>query len=257
MIKIVFFDVDGTLLPFDSKKIPKSTKDALRELRKRGVKTVISTGRDLGELKKLPVMSMNFDGFVTLNGQLCFDDDYHIIASTPIDGDEMKILKDLFNAKKIPFVLIDSNKRYINYVNDLVVKTQEQTNGTIPEVGKYKGEKIYQICAFVSRKERKLLEEMLEDCKITSWNKNGIDIIARGGGKDKGIEQFLEEEGIAKDEAMAFGDGENDISMLEYVGVGVAMGNASDQVKKVANYVTTDVDDDGIANALRHYGLID
>ena len=56
---------------------------------------------------------------------------------------------------------------------------------------------------------------------------------------------------------MAFGDGENDMEMLRYVGIGVAMGNASDAVKAAADYVTDTVDDDGIEKALRHFGLID
>ena len=55
---------------------------------------------------------------------------------------------------------------------------------------------------------------------------------------------------------MAFGDGENDISMLEFAGIGVAMGNAGDEVKAIADYVTDSVDDDGIEKALVHFGLI-
>ena len=63
--------------------------------------------------------------------------------------------------------------------------------------------------------------------------------------------------GIDREETMAFGDGENDMEMLRYVGIGVAMGNASDAVKAAADYVTDTVDDDGIEKALRHFGLID
>ena len=60
-----------------------------------------------------------------------------------------------------------------------------------------------------------------------------------------------------KEEIMAFGDAENDIDMLEYAGIGIAMGNGDDGVKAVADFVTRDIDEDGIAYALKHFGLID
>jgi hydroxymethylpyrimidine pyrophosphatase-like HAD family hydrolase len=62
---------------------------------------------------------------------------------------------------------------------------------------------------------------------------------------------------ISTDEIMAFGDAANDISMLEYANIGIAMGNASDEVKKHADFVTTDIDDDGIYNALKYFQIID
>lgn len=63
-------------------------------------------------------------------------------------------------------------------------------------------------------------------------------------------------ENIAIADTMAFGDGGNDIAILRQAGIGVAMGNANDDVKAVANYITSSVDDDGIANALKHFGVI-
>ena len=77
-----------------------------------------------------------------------------------------------------------------------------------------------------------------------------------GGGKSAGMQIFLDKYGFNRSESMAFGDGENDKEMLEYAGIGVAMGNAKDSVKAVADYVTDSVDDNGIENALRHFGLI-
>ncbi|MDR0348571.1 MAG: HAD hydrolase family protein, partial [Tannerella sp.] len=68
--------------------------------------------------------------------------------------------------------------------------------------------------------------------------------------------RILEHYGISLSETMAFGDGGNDIPMLQHVACGIAMGNASDEVKAVAGYVTDSVDDDGLTNALRHFGLI-
>lgn len=74
---------------------------------------------------------------------------------------------------------------------------------------------------------------------------------AKGNTKQNGINQIISHFGIRLEETMAFGDGGNDISMLRHAGIGVAMGNANDEVKASADYVTTSVDEDGIANALR------
>ena len=71
-----------------------------------------------------------------------------------------------------------------------------------------------------------------------------------------GIQSVMEHYGLSPDEVMAFGDGENDLPMLRYAGIGVAMGSASDFVKSQADYVTGTVDELGILRALEHYGLV-
>ena len=259
MIKAIFFDVDGTLLSQKQGKVPISTRRALRRVRKKGLKIFIATGRHMIELSRLPVMEIPFDGYLTLNGNLILDENKKAYAGTPISPDEVEVLSGIFRAKKIPFVMISADKRFINYVDDVVVETQATTHGTIPDVGSvsdYDGDKIYQCIAFVHDRERKVLDEILDECSITSWNPTGIDIVARGSGKAAGIAQFIEEQDLDRSEVMAFGDGENDIEMLKFAGIGVAMGNASDEVKAAADYVTDSVDNNGIENALKHFGLI-
>ena len=142
-------------------------------------------------------------------------------------------------------------------MNETVIRTQVETKGTVPEVGTYEGEKVYQILAFVPEHQKKLLDDLLDECTVTSWNDTGIDIIPKSGGKNAGIQQYLDEQGIDRNEIMAFGDGENDMKMLQFAGIGVAMGNASDTVKAAADYVTDTVDNDGVEKALRHFGLIE
>lgn len=68
---------------------------------------------------------------------------------------------------------------------------------------------------------------------------------------------FSELMGILPEEMMAFGDAKNDMDMMEYAGIGIAMGNAEESLKEIADYVTTGVDDDGIMNVLRKYNLLD
>ena len=256
-IKAIFFDVDGTLLSQRQNDVPESTRRALRKLRARGVQTVVATGRHMIEFSKLPVGDIPFDGYLMLNGNLLLDADRKVYAGTPIDRGEMEVLAQIFRAKRIPFVMIGENERYINYVNETVVRTQAETKGTVPEVGTYDGEKVYQILAFVPEHQKKLLDELLDECAVTSWNDTGIDIIPKNGGKAEGIQHYLEEHGLDRSEIMAFGDGENDAEMLRFAGIGVAMGNAGDAVKAAADYVTDTVDNDGIEKALRHFGLIE
>lgn len=256
-IRVIFFDIDGTLLSHSSGSVPLSTIEAIRKLQKKGIKAVVATGRDLTEMKKLPLDGIDFDGYLTLNGNICLDRDEKMFAGNEIDPGEVEVLVSIFQAGRIPFVLIGEDKRYINYVDDVVIQTQESTHGTIPDIGEYSGEKIYQCLAFVNSETREKLEALLDHCTITSWNETGIDIIAKIGGKAAGIQKFLDKEKLKRSQTMAFGDGENDKSMLRYAGIGVAMGNAGEALKNDADYVTADIDDDGIEKALLHFGLIE
>ena len=82
------------------------------------------------------------------------------------------------------------------------------------------------------------------------------DILPEGGGKPNGLAAMLKHFGWTRDEAIAFGDGGNDVTMLDYAGIGVAMGNACDTAKQAADYVTDDIMKDGLAKALGHFHLI-
>ena len=256
-IKAVFFDVDGTLLSHTLNDVPKSAREALKKLQDNGIKIIVATGRHMIEYRKLPVADIPFDGYLTLNGNLMLDENKRMYAGTHIDYGEMEVLARIFEADKIPSVFIGENTRYINYINDTVIRTQEETKGTVPDVGEWYGENIYQILAFIPNSYKEKLNVFLDQCEVTSWNDNGLDIIPKGGGKAAGIQKYLDKYGVKQEETMAFGDAENDIEMLKFVGIGVAMGNASDSVKEIADYVTADIDEDGIEKALKHFGLID
>ena len=113
-----------------------------------------------------------------------------------------------------------------------------------------------QLIVFCSPEQEAGLIARMPSCETTRWTPLLCDVMPRGGGKHVGIRKTLDYYGFSREESMAFGDGENDISMLQYVGLGVAMGNADAEVKAAADYVTTGTDDGGIAKALRRFGLI-
>ena len=256
MIKACFFDIDGTLFSHTTNKVPDSAKDALARLRQNGIKTIVCTGRSLSDYQNLPVSDIPFDGYLTLNGMLCYDSEFNMFSGTPIPDEDTDILKMIFLAEKIPITIITENGLAQNIVNETVTKTQADANEAVPPVQVYRREKIYQVSAFVDDKQREMLTHLLDQSDVTSWHDTGVDIVAKGSGKDVGIKHYIDRYGIKQEETMAFGDGENDIRMLKFVGIGVALGNAKDALKEIADYVTADIDDDGIEKALKHFNLI-
>lgn len=256
MIKAVFFDVDGTLVSHTKREVSISTRKAVSRLKEKGIRCVVATGRYMGELEKLPVRDIAFDAYITLNGQLCLDQHQSLLSGSALTGADREQIIGLFQKKEIPILLVERERMYINFVNREVEKTQRDISSDVPDTGEYGGGEIYQAIAYVEKGREDELKRILPNCRITRWNNRAVDIISREGGKAEGIKQYLKENNILPQETMAFGDGENDIEMLECAGIGIAMGNAEDTVKKSADYVTDSVDDDGIEKALRRFQII-
>ncbi|MDO4378829.1 MAG: Cof-type HAD-IIB family hydrolase [Erysipelotrichia bacterium] len=256
MIKVVFFDIDGTLLSHKHFGVSASTRESLKKLKDNGIKTVIATGRSLSELERLPVGDIGFDGYICLNGQINLDENKKIISCKAINGSDKDKLVHLFEQKNIVIMLIEQQEMYINFVDKKVEQAQKAISSEIPPVKEYSGNDFYQAVAFIGSEQEKNLIDLLPSCKITCWNEYAYDIISADSGKVAGIKDYLVINNISQEETMAFGDGENDIEMLDFVEIGVAMGNADEEVKKVADYVTYSVDENGIEHALIKYGLI-
>lgn len=256
MIKAAFFDVDGTLLSHKTKSVPESARRAVKQLRAAGILCILATGRQMQEMEKLPIADMEFDGYITLNGQLVLDGEKNILFGTPLTGRAKEYLVRAFAEKTFPALLVEEEKVYLNFEDRRVRVLQAAISSPVPPLGSYSGRDIYQVCAYLDPEDEHLVEEIAGDCVMTRWAFGGMDIIARGGGKVTGIRRYLDRLGIRPEETIAFGDGENDIEMLRFAGIGIAMGNAWDSAKAAADYVTAEIDDDGVAKALLHFGLI-
>ena len=109
---------------------------------------------------------------------------------------------------------------------------------------------------FITEEEEKEIRPSIPTCEIGRWYPAFADVTAKGDTKQKGIDEIIRYFDIKLEDTMAFGDGGNDISMLRHAAIGVAMGNANDDVKETADYITTSVDEDGIQKALKHFGII-
>ena len=257
MIKAAFFDVDGTLFSHKSHQVPPSTREAIAKLRAKGIQCIIATGRHPIELATLPVEEIGFDAYLMLNGQMMLDQQKNVLFSVPITGKAKDLLVEQFENNAFPLLITELDDMYINMYNDRVTQAQAHFALPKPKMREYHGAEIYQFCLYINEEEENsLLADIADDCVITRWHNYGIDLLAKGGGKMVGIQRYLDSIGATRDEIIAFGDGHNDAEMLRYAGIGVAMGNAEDDTKAVADYVTADIDDDGIAKALEHFGLI-
>lgn len=255
MIRAVFFDIDGTLLSHRLGAVPPETAAAVLRLRERGVLVCAATGRHMLELEALPLGSIPFDGYVTLNGQLCLDAGGQALWGAPFSPEASRALAGAFQARELPLMLVEEGRLYLNYVDGAVRAAQEAISTPVPELGEYGGAPLYSAVAFADRERAAALAERLPGCAMTCWNPRAFDLIPAGGGKAEGIRHMLEHLGLAPEEIMAFGDGENDGDMLRFAGVGVAMGNAPESVKALASYVTADAEGEGAARALEFFGL--
>lgn len=256
MIKTIFFDADGTLISHRLRDVPESARAALRTLRQNGIQCVLATGRHMIEVDELPIRDIAFDGYVTVNGQLCLDEKRTPLSDSPINDEAMALIAELFREKKVSIMLKEQDRMYVNVVTDRLCSTQKDISSAVPPLGEYEGAPIYQAVFYIPEEEEEMLRSLRPLCEFTRWHRDGIDLFELGGGKVPGIREYLHRSGIAREETMAIGDGDNDKDMLRFAGIGVAMGNAAEDVKAAADYVTDSVDEDGIAKALRHFDLI-
>ena len=256
MIRAVFFDIDGTIMSHRTRSVPESARQAIRQLKEKGIRCVVATGRQLPEIDKLPCRDIDFDGYITMNGQLIFDAQKQEIRGTPVEGAFLERSLAMFEAREYPVLLVEKDRMYLNFVNDHVVKAQEDISSAVPPIDTYSGAPLYQICVYLTEAQMDCVAAMEDCCSINRWHWGGADLVTKGMDKRTGIQEYLEANGIKPEEAMAFGDGDNDVEMLRYVGIGVAMGNGTDAAKAAADYITSDIDEAGIANGLRHFGIL-
>lgn len=255
-IKAAFFDIDGTLFSHRTQRVPESTIRALECLKDKGILCVIATGRHISELFEMDFLKYGFDAYLTLNGQICLNHELSTLFGSPMEGGNLAGMLDIFEGGKVPAILISKDRMYVNFVDDAVRMAHKDIHTSIPVIGKYAGEPIYMGVIYCTKEQEAPYIEKVPGCNITRWSRHGLDIIPGNGDKVEGIRQYMALTGIEREEIITFGDGENDIGMLHYAGIGVALGNAGDDVKAAADYVTADIDDDGVWKALERFHIL-
>ncbi|RSX54148.1 hydrolase [Bifidobacterium goeldii] len=262
-IKAAFFDIDGTLTSFVTHEIPQSTVDALHQLQAKGIRIFICTGRAPSHMKVVfDMMPVHFDGIVGLNGQYCFDDN-GFLEKKPLDLDDvMAVVGWLDEHPNEVSNFCEKDYVYFNQVTDAMRRTWQQLGKTAPKVyvddphTRPLTHETFQISPYIPLEQEAEVIALCHNVQGVRWHPDFVDLIPADGGKPEGMKRFMRHYGWTREQTIAFGDGGNDATMLAFAGIGVAMGNATQPAKEAADYITDDVDHDGIMNALKHYGIL-
>ena len=262
MTKALFFDIDGTLVSFQTHVIPASTIEALTLAHEKGIQIFIATGRptliinNLGELQSRGLI----DGYITMNGGYCYVGD-KIIYKSSIPDKDVKCMADFCKKNGFPCIFVGEHDASVCQPNDLLRYIFYEHLGVkeFPEENFEKAtqREVYQLTPFFTSEQEKEVLPFITEGEFRRWHPAFVDITAKGNTKQNGIDEFIKHFGFKLEETMAFGDGGNDIGMLRHAGIGIAMGNDNDEVKAAADYVTASVDEDGIYKALKHFGVIE
>jgi len=254
--KIVFFDIDGTLLTTEH-KIPDSTKEAIQRLKNKGINVAIATGRAPFHLKSV-AEELDIQTFVGFNGSYVVYEG-KVIHDTPIPVESLVALEKAASENRHPLVYLSASECFANTENHPHVAESFCFLKFSPPPFReqyYRQEKIYQAFLYCQSHEEQYYLERFADVSYVRWHKYTLDVMPQNGSKARGIEILLKHLGIRPEEAVAFGDGLNDREMLSFVGMGIAMGNAHEDLKPHANLSTRHVNEGGIRHGLELIGLI-
>ncbi|WP_257350623.1 Cof-type HAD-IIB family hydrolase [Pseudalkalibacillus decolorationis] len=255
--KIVFFDIDGTLLDHN-KQLPKGTKEAITELKKRNVPVVIATGRAPFMFQPL-LKELTIDSFVSFNGQFVSYQD-QCIYENPIDLEVLERLVTHSNEHNHPMVFLNELEgRTTHDRHPHVMKSMDDLRLTHPAHDPifYQGRPIYQALLYCEKGEKELAyRNSYSDFNFIRWHRFSLDVLPKLGSKAIGIQKMIEHLGYYQEDVIAFGDGLNDLEMLEFAGAGIAMGDGKEEAKRVADFVTKPVGEDGIYYGLKKLGIL-
>lgn len=258
-MKALFFDVDGTLVDIKTHRVPESAMIAIREARQHGNKIFIATGRSHTFLDLAGLPKGLIDGYVTLNGAVCLVEGKEI-SLIKIPPKTVKALSDVCINKGFTCLFVTMEGMIVaNPDEDFKIGFQEYFSlGHVPvtDFASMLNKDVYQMTVFFDEATEKELKPQFPELEFNRWFPTFADITCKGVNKAAGIEIMSRYFGIEQADTIAFGDGGNDIPMLKKAAIGVAMGNASAEVKSIADIITDSVDDNGIYNILRRLKII-
>ena len=280
MKKIIFLDVDGTLIDYEA-KTPASAKEAVRLARENGHRVYICTGCSKAEILQRDLPEL--DGMIGAHGGYV-EDDGEVILHKSFTVEQTKRVVDWCAERKLGIILECNSGRYIdqNFLEqgpDTMVKYMRHKGGSgadremmterikknyiFAEGGELYRDDVNKI-SFVLGSYQDHLDSKayFTDMIANTWGGKGEtalfgDLSPQGITKKAAIERILEHTGFTQPQTIAFGDAKIDLSMFEICAFNVAMGNGGPEIKEAADYITTDVNDDGLYNAFRYLGLFD
>lgn len=260
MRKAVFFDIDGTLWDFTN-RIAESTVAAIRALRKEGHLAFLCSGRARAYIQSPELFAIGFDGVlagcgthVELNGEIIYE---------KLIEKELAIYT-VETVRKYGFRPILEGPEYLymdaeDFAHEPYgKKVMRELGGHLVGIRENYGEwKINKLSCATDHADREgCFRALSEHYTYLIHNEDVAELVPKGHTKATGIIKVCGQLGIDRADTFAFGDSVNDLEMLSYAGVGIAMGNADARVRRAADYVTDGLYDDGIYNAMVHFGLI-
>lgn len=261
-VKALFFDIDGTLLSHRTARVPESAIKALSCAREHGLMLFAATGRHALALTRLPqITALDLDGLICLNGQLCLYGGKTVFQN-PIPRCEIEAFIRFMQGKDCIFQFSGNDLVFCTRRDDTVWDINEKFGIFEPPI--FPPERaldmdVLQIELFLREESALEVLNFMPSCCSTRWHAMGVDILRKDGGKWTGIKKIAEHLHLHEGEIMVFGDHDNDVDMLKNATFSVALGNASAKALAAAKHVTTDIDEDGIYNAIRallpHIGL--
>lgn len=259
MKRAVFFDIDGTLWN-DQMQIPESTVEAVRALRGNGNYAFLCSGRSRANIRNERLLGIGFDGVIASCGAHI---DFHegMAYEYLIAPEKVEHLLEVLQRYRASVILEGPEYLYLNEEDFLDDPYADYLRGELGEnLKSIRGESGLAVNKLSAALREGSLEPIVralgEEYQVIAHNESLIEVVPAGHSKATGIERVCGLLGIPRENTYAFGDSANDLEMLRYAAHGIAMGNGTDEAKRAAEYITTDIDEDGIKNGLLHYGLI-
>lgn len=256
--QIIFFDIDGTLIDMEKKQVTPLMLDTLHRLQANGIRLAIATGRSPMTVPLWDFPGVQFDVLVTFNGAYCYDKNRVLFAS-PIPAEDVRTLRRNAAALGRPLCVATESTLAANGneqdLDDYFAVAKIPVPVT-PDFDTIASGTVYQIMMGGRKDEYSRILQDVRGAKIAAWWDRAVDIIPAAGGKGNGIAVVLQAYGIPKADAMAFGDGNNDLEMFGAVGTCVAMANGSADLKAAATHLCGSCAEDGIYHFCAENGLI-
>lgn len=263
--KLIVTDMDGTLLS-NHHEVSEENREALKKAIAKGVKVAIATGRIYTSARNYAKLLDINTPIIACNGALIRENGTeNVIYENKIENNSCIKIIDILDKYNIFYQFYSADTLYCKELNHSSLKYYE-FNKSISEDMRInividnnleesiKDKDILKVIIIDEDKDilKKIKEELRDIDNIelcSSWH-NNIEIMNKGVNKGHAVKRLAEFLGINREEIITFGDNYNDLSMIEYAGMGVAMGNAEDLVKEKANYITDKNTESGVAKAL-------
>ena len=276
--KLLFIDIDGTLFDHEKDGIPESAKEAILSAKSKGHKIFLSTGRPYADIDK-EILDFPLDGMIVSCGAVVYVENKPIYCKTYPQKELINLIQFMLD-HDIGFSLDGIRKNYLSEeaftcLSDLMFKNNEESElsrammaknncFTFEEMKEEDLKEVVKISIFTKNKEscEKLFQRIPESLVGFMYKNNHLDlyngeISIKGITKATGLKQIANYLNIPIEDTIAIGDSLNDLDILQAAGLSICMGNGADECKKVADFTTKHISDDGLAYALEHFNLAD